>query len=124
MSCSQISALLKPLHALATKLVFSQVGRMLQGRLLRKGGEGGSAMGRWGGGDLTRRPQPTLCCNAAAPCMDQHHPSRWLQVRAALGVRRTIVSGGGSLAAHLDDFFEAIGEWAAESHVDTGSMQR
>jgi long-chain acyl-CoA synthetase len=30
-------------------------------------------------------------------------------VRAALGVRRTIISGGGSLAAHLDLFFEQIG---------------
>jgi hypothetical protein len=28
------------------------------------------------------------------------------QVREALGVRRTIISGGGSLAGHLDDFFE------------------
>jgi hypothetical protein len=28
------------------------------------------------------------------------------QVREALGVRRTVISGGGSLAAHLDDFFE------------------
>lgn len=30
-------------------------------------------------------------------------------MRAALGVRETMISGGGSLAAHLDDFFEAIG---------------
>jgi len=31
------------------------------------------------------------------------------KVRAALGVKGCIISGGGSLAAHLDDFFEAIG---------------
>jgi long-chain acyl-CoA synthetase len=32
-----------------------------------------------------------------------------VQVRAALGVRKTVVSGGGSLAAHLDVFFEMLG---------------
>ncbi|KAG2495193.1 hypothetical protein HYH03_006799 [Edaphochlamys debaryana] len=31
------------------------------------------------------------------------------KIREALGVRKTVISGGGSLAAHLDDFFEAIG---------------
>ncbi|PNG99433.1 Long-chain-fatty-acid--[acyl-carrier-protein] ligase AEE15, chloroplastic, partial [Tetrabaena socialis] len=31
------------------------------------------------------------------------------KIREALGVRRTVISGGGSLAAHLDDFYEAIG---------------
>jgi long-subunit acyl-CoA synthetase (AMP-forming) len=31
------------------------------------------------------------------------------QVRAALGIRKTVVSGGGSLAAHLDLFYEAVG---------------
>eukprot|EP00198_Chlamydomonas_reinhardtii_P001953 XP_001691289.1 long-chain-fatty-acid CoA ligase [Chlamydomonas reinhardtii] len=31
------------------------------------------------------------------------------KVREALGVRRTVISGGGSLAAHLDDFYEALG---------------
>jgi len=31
------------------------------------------------------------------------------QVRAALGIRQTVISGGGSLAAHLDLFFEAVG---------------
>ncbi len=31
------------------------------------------------------------------------------QVREALAVRRTIISGGGSLASHLDDFFEVLG---------------
>ncbi|KFM23197.1 Long-chain-fatty-acid-CoA ligase FadD15 [Auxenochlorella protothecoides] len=43
-------------------------------------------------------------------------PLNWLaqklvvsKVRAGLGVSRGIVSGGGSLAAHLDDFYEAIG---------------
>ncbi|KAF5840693.1 hypothetical protein DUNSADRAFT_15788 [Dunaliella salina] len=33
----------------------------------------------------------------------------WSKVREALGIRRTVVSGGGSLATHLDDFFEVIG---------------
>jgi long-chain acyl-CoA synthetase len=32
-----------------------------------------------------------------------------VQVRAALGIRKTVVSGGGSLAPHLDAFFEAVG---------------
>ena len=31
------------------------------------------------------------------------------KVRAALGIRQGVVSGGGSLAPHLDDFYEAIG---------------
>ena len=31
------------------------------------------------------------------------------KVRSALAVIRCIVSGGGSLASHLDDFFEALG---------------
>jgi long-subunit acyl-CoA synthetase (AMP-forming) len=30
-------------------------------------------------------------------------------VREALGIRRTVVSGGGSLAPHLDEFFEMAG---------------
>ncbi len=30
-------------------------------------------------------------------------------VRAALGIMKCVVSGGGSLAAHLDDFYEAAG---------------
>ena len=28
------------------------------------------------------------------------------KIRAALGIMSTIISGGGSLATHLDDFFE------------------
>ena len=28
------------------------------------------------------------------------------KIRAALGIMSTIISGGGSLAAHLDDFYE------------------
>ncbi|GFR52124.1 hypothetical protein Agub_g14639 [Astrephomene gubernaculifera] len=31
------------------------------------------------------------------------------KIRAALGVRKNVISGGGSLAAHLDDFYEALG---------------
>jgi long-chain acyl-CoA synthetase len=31
------------------------------------------------------------------------------RVRAALGVRRAVISGGGSLPPHLDDFYEAVG---------------
>jgi acyl-CoA synthetase (AMP-forming)/AMP-acid ligase II len=45
-----------------------------------------------------------------------HHPpasflsrARHPQVRTALGIKQTIISGGGSLAAHLDLFFEALG---------------
>ncbi|EFJ49638.1 hypothetical protein VOLCADRAFT_120723 [Volvox carteri f. nagariensis] len=43
-------------------------------------------------------------------------PLHWLasklvygKIREALGIRKTVVSGGGSLAAHLDDFYEALG---------------
>jgi len=43
-------------------------------------------------------------------------PSNWLaqklvtsKIKTALGVRKCVVSGGGSLAPHLDDFFEAVG---------------
>ena len=43
-------------------------------------------------------------------------PLHWLahrlvlsKIRAALGIRGCVVSGGGSLAPHLDDFFEAVG---------------
>jgi long-chain acyl-CoA synthetase len=42
-------------------------------------------------------------------------PFKWLfnklvakKIRSALGVKRTIISGGGSLSPHLDDFYEAI----------------
>lgn len=30
------------------------------------------------------------------------------KIRAALGIMSTIISGGGSLAAHLDDFYEVL----------------
>lgn len=43
-------------------------------------------------------------------------PLHWLagrlvygKIRVALGVRRAVVSGGGSLQPHIDDFFEAVG---------------
>ncbi len=43
-------------------------------------------------------------------------PLNWLaqklvtsKIRTALGVKKCVVSGGGSLAPHLDDFFEAVG---------------
>jgi long-subunit acyl-CoA synthetase (AMP-forming) len=31
------------------------------------------------------------------------------KVRAAVGVRKVVISGGGSLAPHLDTFYETIG---------------
>lgn len=31
------------------------------------------------------------------------------KIRKAIGIKNTVVSGGGSLAAHLDDFFEILG---------------
>lgn len=31
------------------------------------------------------------------------------KIREALGVQQAVVSGGGSLQPHLDDFFEAVG---------------
>lgn len=43
-------------------------------------------------------------------------PLNWLaqkmvtsKIKTALGVKKCVVSGGGSLAPHLDDFFEAVG---------------
>ena len=30
------------------------------------------------------------------------------KVRAALGIQRAAISGGGSLAPHLDDFYESV----------------
>ena len=31
------------------------------------------------------------------------------KIRQAIGIKDIVVSGGGSLAAHLDDFFEVLG---------------
>ena len=31
------------------------------------------------------------------------------KIRQAIGIKNTVVSGGGSLASHLDDFFELLG---------------
>eukprot|EP00889_Picochlorum_renovo_P007317 jgi/Picre1/34347/NNA_001819.t1 len=31
------------------------------------------------------------------------------KIRAALGIRKTVISGGGSLSPYLDDFYEAVG---------------
>ena len=31
------------------------------------------------------------------------------RIRQALGIRKNVISGGGSLASHLDDFYEVIG---------------
>lgn len=31
------------------------------------------------------------------------------KIRDALGIQQAVVSGGGSLQPHLDDFFEAVG---------------
>ena len=31
------------------------------------------------------------------------------KIRQAIGIKTTVVSGGGSLASHLDDFFEILG---------------
>ena len=36
------------------------------------------------------------------------HALVFCKIRAALGIMRTIISGGGSLAPHLDDFFEVM----------------
>ena len=30
------------------------------------------------------------------------------KIRLALGIQKTVVSGGGSLAPHLDDFYEML----------------
>jgi long-chain acyl-CoA synthetase len=62
----------------------------------------------------TPRPLPALLLAAATALLlyPLHRLAQVLvfkKIRAALGIRDTIISGGGSLAAHLDDFFEAIG---------------
>lgn len=31
------------------------------------------------------------------------------KIRQAIGIKNVVVSGGGSLASHLDDFFELLG---------------
>lgn len=60
-------------------------------------------------------PRPLVLLRAAALCVvlwPLFAAARALvarKVRAALGVRRTFVSGGGSLAPHIDDFYEALG---------------
>ena len=33
----------------------------------------------------------------------------YAKIRQAMGIKDTVISGGGSLAAHLDDFFEVLG---------------
>jgi len=62
------------------------------------------------------QPRPLHALLAAALMAAFTRPLHWLaqklvfsKVREAVGVRGTIISGGGSLAAHLDDFFEAAG---------------
>ncbi len=44
-------------------------------------------------------PHPTPCCRLAQKLVVS-------KVRAAVPIRKCVVSGGGSLAGHLDDFFE------------------
>lgn len=46
------------------------------------------------------------------------------KIREALGVKRAVISGGGSLQPHLDDFFEVIGltvlnGWGLSVRIDT-----
>lgn len=62
---------------------------------------------------LLLQPRPLLALAQAWLTMMLLAPLRWLfqrlvaaKVRTALGIRGGVVSGGGSLAAHLDDFFE------------------
>ena len=54
-------------------------------------------------------PTTTQCNNLVQPSHPDPAAPCPLQVRAALGIRKTVVSGGGSLPPHLDDFFEAAG---------------
>ena len=62
------------------------------------------------------QPRPLLALVQAWLALAALTPLNWLfqrlvagKVRAALGIRRCVISGGGSLAAHLDTFYESIG---------------
>jgi long-chain acyl-CoA synthetase len=62
------------------------------------------------------QPRPLLALVAAWLRAALLAPLHWLcqrlvaaKVRSALGIRGCVVSGGGSLATHLDDFYEAVG---------------
>ncbi|KAI3431692.1 hypothetical protein D9Q98_004738 [Chlorella vulgaris] len=62
------------------------------------------------------QPRPLTALVAAWLQMRLLVPLYWLcqrlvvaKVRTALGIRSCVISGGGSLAAHLDDFYESIG---------------
>eukprot|EP00887_Chlorella_sp_A99_P000574 scaffold17.g574.t1 len=61
-------------------------------------------------------PRPAAAMVAAWLRLALLAPLNWLaqvlvvaKVRAAIGIREAVISGGGSLAAHLDDFYESIG---------------
>jgi long-chain acyl-CoA synthetase len=62
------------------------------------------------------QPRPLTALVAAWLQMRLLAPLYWMcqrlvvaKVRTALGIRSCVISGGGSLAAHLDDFYESIG---------------
>jgi len=63
-----------------------------------------------------QKPRPALAVVSAAVVSAVLAPLHWLagklvygKIREALGVKRAVISGGGSLQPHLDDFFEVIG---------------
>lgn len=126
------SALLTPLYWLFQKLVAAKVGLAIQAtgrasawrvsacRLLHTvgaaPGHGGCAAGvqrrawRTQGGTRQWRPLAPRRPVAARQRSQQHAPcASFPQVRTALGVRKFVISGGGSLSPHLDAFFESIG---------------
>jgi len=64
----------------------------------------------------TMRAPPTMVLFKAWILSIFLKPLNWLaqkivttKIKMALGVQKCVVSGGGSLAPHLDDFFEAVG---------------
>lgn len=53
--------------------------------------------------------QASLVMFALAPIHALATKLVYSKIRAALGIKSTVISGGGSLAPHLDDFYEVIG---------------
>lgn len=90
----------------AASLAFVAARRAADGTslALARGGNGGGA------------PSRALAAAWAAVVAALLRPLRALadalvfaKVRAALGVRKAVVCGGGALPRHVDDFFEAVG---------------
>lgn len=119
------SVLLAPLYWLCQKLVAAKVGRVatrpwqpvegpadMRSATCSPAGPANhcrmfqhaacSSLLEWAPGCCAQRDHPSLFLLPA-------HPTPALQVRTALGVRKFVISGGGSLSPFLDAFYESIG---------------